>query len=119
QQSHRECHPSHGGGTASLVVHRSSTGRVAQCSNLFPVAQLPAPRHQPAELSQRCPQPAAFDEDHPDPRTAACPVETSIGEHFLRRGFGCWPVVGMTMKKTYTDKQIGRASCRERVKNTE
>jgi DNA-binding MarR family transcriptional regulator len=32
-------------------------------------------------------------------------LETSSGEHFLKRGSGCWPVAGVAMKKTYTDKQ--------------
>jgi hypothetical protein len=31
-------------------------------------------------------------------------LEISIGEHFLKRGFGCWLVAGVAMKKAYTDK---------------
>jgi repressor LexA len=78
---------------------------MAQRSDLLDLAQLPAAQHQSPRLSHRHSRSAAVDEDHPDPRTAASPLETSIGEHFLKRGFGCWLVAGVAMKKAYTDKQ--------------
>src|SRR5580692_10791542 len=62
---------------------------MAQRSDLLYLAQLPAAQHQSPRLSHRRSRSAAIDEDHPDPRTAASPLETSIGEHFLKRGFGC------------------------------
>jgi hypothetical protein len=42
-------------------------------------------------------------------RRSHCETESEASAHrlsrVLKRAFGCWPVAGVAMKKTYTDKQ--------------
>ncbi len=44
-------------------------------------------------------------ENHSNPRTPPCPLETSRGEHFMKCRFASARIRGGTMKKPYTDKQ--------------